>query len=61
MWKKMDKGTRGARYTAPTGKNMKREMMHLTNYAVNCKNPDFEQNEDPDDIHDGHKRCAHLF
>lgn len=43
-------------YVPPSGKNIGKQMMHLTNYAVNCKNPDFEQNGDPDDIHDGHKR-----
>ena len=31
-------------------------MMHLTNYAINCRNPNFVENSNPSDVHDGHKR-----
>lgn len=31
-------------------------MMHLTNYAINKENPNFEQNEDVDADDVGHKR-----
>ena len=30
------------RYVEPRGKNLQNTMMHLTNYAINCENPDFE-------------------
>ena len=30
--------------------------MHLTNYAVNKKNPNFEFNETEEDMSQGHKR-----
>merc|ERR550514_803698 len=31
-------------------------MMHLTNYAINVNNPNFEENTNPDDGCDGHNR-----
>lgn len=37
-------------------KNLQRTMMHLTNYAINCDNPKFEENHNPQDGTDGHKR-----
>lgn len=43
-------------YTEPKGKNLQRTMMHLTNYAINCDNPNFEENNNPQDGNDGHKR-----
>ena len=43
-------------YIPPTQKNLEKTMMHLTNYAINCKNPDFEENVNPEDAGDGHKR-----
>ena len=35
--------------------------MHLTNYAINVKSTSFRENQDPSDIHDGHKRSMKLF
>ncbi len=35
--------------------------MHLTNYAVNSKSEKFEENLNPNDIHDGHKRRLKCF
>lgn len=43
-------------YAEPSGKNISQTMVHLTNYAVNKMNPNFEENTDPDDAQDGHKR-----
>lgn len=43
-------------YVEPSGKNISQTMVHLTNYAVNKMNPNFEENTDPDDAQDGHKR-----
>lgn len=43
-------------YVEPTGKNLSQSMVHLTNYAINKFNPNFEENTDPDDAQDGHKR-----
>mmetsp|Transcript_4094 Transcript_4094/g.7351 ORF Transcript_4094/g.7351 Transcript_4094/m.7351 type:complete len:1093 (-) Transcript_4094:100-3378(-) len=43
-------------YMEPKGKNLGRTMMHLTNYAINCENPNFEENTNPQDASDGHKR-----
>jgi len=52
-------------YVEPTGKNLQQSMVHLTNYAINKMNPNFEENTNPDDAQDGHKRSweavqAHL-
>lgn len=45
------------KYKNPTKKNLKNMFMHLTNYAVNCKNKDkFIFNESIDDPDIGHKR-----
>lgn len=43
-------------YVEPTGKNLSQSMVHLTNYAINKFNPNFEENTDPDNAQDGHKR-----
>lgn len=43
-------------YVEPKGKNLTNTMVHLTNYAINCENPNFQQNTNPDDAQDGHKR-----
>lgn len=44
------------KYVEPTGKNLSDSTMHLTNYAINKDNPNFEENQNPEDAHDGHKR-----
>lgn len=43
-------------YVEPVGKNLSQNMIHLTNYAINKMNPNFEENTNPDDAQDGHKR-----
>lgn len=43
-------------YVEPTIKNLSNTTVHLTNYAVNKTNPNFEENTNPDDPSDGHKR-----
>jgi len=43
-------------YMEPTVKNLGQSTVHLTNYALNKLNPNFEENTDPDDAQDGHKR-----
>eukprot|EP00927_Polykrikos_kofoidii_P030286 TRINITY_DN26084_c0_g1_i1.p1 TRINITY_DN26084_c0_g1~~TRINITY_DN26084_c0_g1_i1.p1 ORF type:complete len:1050 (-),score=183.36 TRINITY_DN26084_c0_g1_i1:208-3357(-) len=43
-------------YVEPTMKNLSQTMVHLTNYAVNKMNPNFEENTNPEDGQDGHKR-----
>eukprot|EP00929_Paragymnodinium_shiwhaense_P061124 TRINITY_DN30523_c0_g1_i1.p1 TRINITY_DN30523_c0_g1~~TRINITY_DN30523_c0_g1_i1.p1 ORF type:complete len:982 (-),score=159.06 TRINITY_DN30523_c0_g1_i1:613-3558(-) len=43
-------------YTEPKLKNLANTMMHLTNYAINCDNADFQENTNPEDGTDGHKR-----
>lgn len=43
-------------YVEPTNKNLQQSMVHLTNYAINKFNPNFEENTNPDDASDGHKR-----
>jgi tubulin polyglutamylase TTLL6/13 len=43
-------------YVEPTSKNLATTTIHLTNYAINKTNPNFEENTDPDDAKDGHKR-----
>ena len=43
-------------YVPPVGSNLAQPTMHLTNYAVNVRNPLFEENTNPQDIHSGHKR-----
>lgn len=40
----------------PTKSNLSEVMVHLTNYAINKANPNFEENTNPDDAEDGHKR-----
>jgi tubulin polyglutamylase TTLL6/13 len=43
-------------YQAPNNFNMDNLYMHLTNYAINKHNDNFQQNEDEDDDDEGHKR-----
>ncbi|CAE7454620.1 Ttll6a, partial [Symbiodinium natans] len=43
-------------YVEPTKNNLSEVMVHLTNYAINKSNPNFEENTNPDDAQDGHKR-----
>lgn len=43
-------------YEKPKKKNMKNLCMHLTNYAVNKKNPEFVANNEEDEDGIGHKR-----
>mmetsp|Transcript_108864 Transcript_108864/g.306790 ORF Transcript_108864/g.306790 Transcript_108864/m.306790 type:complete len:1084 (-) Transcript_108864:61-3312(-) len=43
-------------YVEPTMKNLAHSMVHLTNYAINKMNPNFEENTNPEDASDGHKR-----
>ncbi|CAE7192171.1 Ttll6a [Symbiodinium pilosum] len=43
-------------YVEPTKNNLSEVMVHLTNYAINKTNPNFEENTNPDDAQDGHKR-----
>jgi len=45
------------KYKAPSKKNMNNLYMHLTNYAINCKNKGkFEFNKNLEDADKGHKR-----
>ena len=52
-------------YVPPTGDNIDNLYMHLTNYAINKNNDNFEQNqaEDSDDYNDEgtHKRSLSSF
>mmetsp|Transcript_55721 Transcript_55721/g.129963 ORF Transcript_55721/g.129963 Transcript_55721/m.129963 type:complete len:888 (-) Transcript_55721:62-2725(-) len=43
-------------YVEPTKNNLSDVMVHLTNYAINKTNPNFEENTNPEDAQDGHKR-----
>lgn len=43
-------------YVEPTVKNLPFTTVHLTNYAINKFSPNFEENTNPDDAQDGHKR-----
>ena len=44
-------------YHAPSKKNMNNMYMHLTNYAINCKNKGkFVYNKGLEDVDSGHKR-----
>ena len=44
-------------YRAPSKKNMTNMYMHLTNYAINCRNKGkFVFNKNLDDVDQGHKR-----
>jgi tubulin polyglutamylase TTLL6/13 len=43
-------------YNKPTNYNLKHLYMHLTNYAINKNNADFQQNQDEDGEEEGHKR-----
>ena len=44
-------------YRAPSKKNMNNMYMHLTNYAINCRNKGkFVFNKNLDDVDQGHKR-----
>jgi len=43
-------------YVEPSAKNLAHTMVHLTNYAINKMNPNFEENTNPSDARDGHKR-----
>jgi tubulin polyglutamylase TTLL6/13 len=40
----------------PTKGNIKQSWMHLTNYALNKQNPEFEFNAAEEDDNTGHKR-----
>lgn len=42
-------------YQEPTTKNMKNTYMHLTNYALNKRNPNYHKNEGADDDNCGSK------
>ena len=44
------------KYKSPSKKNYQNLCMHLTNYAVNKKNPNFIYNESETDDNIGHKR-----
>ena len=44
------------KYEKPKKKNMKNMYMHLTNYAVNKRNPEFQYNEEETNDATGHKR-----
>lgn len=44
------------KYSKPNKKNCSNFMMHLTNYAVNKKSPDFVFNSDDHNDGIGHKR-----
>jgi len=43
-------------YEKPTKKNMKNLFQHLTNYAINKNNDNFQFNDDEDNDDVGHKR-----
>jgi tubulin polyglutamylase TTLL6/13 len=43
-------------YTKPTNSNLDNLYMHLTNYAINKFNSNFQQNEDEEEDDQGHKR-----
>jgi len=44
-------------YQAPTKKNFSNLFMHLTNYAINCRNKGkFVFNKNLEDVDSGHKR-----
>eukprot|EP00403_Amphidinium_massartii_P016318 CAMPEP_0178415868 /NCGR_PEP_ID=MMETSP0689_2-20121128/23771_1 /TAXON_ID=160604 /ORGANISM="Amphidinium massartii, Strain CS-259" /LENGTH=937 /DNA_ID=CAMNT_0020037197 /DNA_START=38 /DNA_END=2847 /DNA_ORIENTATION=+ len=43
-------------YEEPSKRNIDSGTMHLTNYAINKMNPDFQENTDPEDAESGHKR-----
>lgn len=46
-----------AEYKAPTKKNLSNHYMHLTNYAINCRNKGkFVFNKNLEDSDQGHKR-----
>jgi Tubulin-tyrosine ligase family len=47
--------------TKITNKSIKLATMHLTNYALNVKSDKFQENQNPSDIHDGHKRSLKVF
>lgn len=44
------------KYVAPKGKNMKNQFIHLTNYAINKNNENYEFNTQEDRADVGHKR-----
>ena len=43
-------------YIAPNKQNLKKQYMHLTNYAINKKNPKFVYNLSSQRMDVGHKR-----
>ena len=43
-------------YRSPQGSNLKNLCMHLTNYAINKESGTFQQNQDANQAHVGHKR-----
>ena len=43
-------------YKEPTQKNIKQSCMHLTNFAINKHNENYEYNEDEQNDFTGHKR-----
>lgn len=44
------------KYQGPKGSNLKNLYMHLTNYAINKENPEYQQNQDKAMDDTGHKR-----
>ena len=48
-------------YKKPSNNNIKQAFMHLTNYAINKKNENFEFNTDKENNFTGHKRSLKKF
>jgi tubulin polyglutamylase TTLL6/13 len=48
-------------YERISDSNISNTTMHLTNYAINVQSSSFQENRDPSDIHDGHKRSMRLL
>ena len=48
-------------YTNPAKSNLDNLYMHLTNYAINKWNDNFQQNEDSEDEDGGHKRSLNAI
>ena len=44
------------KYAPPTKNNLKKMFMHLTNYAINKKNPKYVYNSSSKNMNIGHKR-----
>ena len=45
-----------SKYSPPNDNNIRNEKMHLTNYAINKLDPNFQQNKDLINDDKGHKR-----